>query len=330
MAPLKVAVVGAGGVGAYFGGRLATLPAEQAEVHFLLRESSANVGAMREAGLVGKSINGDFHVRQPRVATSAEAIGPCDYVIVTVKTYDLPALAPTLRPLVSRERGTAVVPLLNGMDACDVLAKALGAEFVLGGLCLIIAFLEAPGVVRHTAGSPHQLISFGEMLQPVGSRRVTVLKELFLAAGVAAYVPPDEVGIAAMLWEKFVKIVSFSASTTICRAGMGYVLEEPRARALFCRLQEEGLAVACAHGGDILMKDPGWLETRLQQQDQLPRDSTASMQRDMLAGRPSELHEQLGAMVRLGEEKGVPVPTTETVYASLLVWERAARMQSAI
>ena len=319
---MKVAIVGSGGVGGYFGGRLAQL--SDVEVHFLLRPSSANVPVLRAQGLRCKSIKGDFTV-QPHVATSAEDIGPCDFVLVCVKTYDLQSLAPTLRPLVSAERDTAVIPLLNGFDAPAVLSTAVGAQHVAGGLCLIIAYLESPGVVVHTAGSDTQLVTFGEMSAPCESPRIAALKQAFLRAGVAAFVPSDEVGVVGCLWEKFVKIVSFSGATAVCRCGMGYILDEARSSALFERLQHEGLAVASAHGGDALMRAPGWEEARLAQQAQLPRDATASMQRDMLAGRPSELHEQLGAMVRLAEEKGVQVPTVETVYAALLPQENAAR-----
>ena len=325
---LKVAVVGAGGVGGYFGGRLATL--EDVDVTFLVRPSSSNLPVLREAGLAVKSLKGDFHVPPENfhVATSAEEIGPCDFVLVCVKTYDLSAVAPMLHPLVSAERNTAVIPLLNGMDAPRVLSDALGTEFVVGGLCLIIAFLEAPGVVAHTAGSETQLITFGEMVQPVESSRVAKLKAAFLRAGVAAYVPPDDVGVAGCLWEKFVKIVSFSGATAVCRAGIGFILDEPRANGLFSRLQAEGLEVARAHGGDVLMREEGWLEARRQQQQQLPKEANASLARDMLAGRVSELHEQLGSMVRLAEEKGVAVPTTETVYAALLPQEAAARARA--
>lgn len=325
---MKIAVVGMGGVGGYFGGRLCQNAG--CDVHFLLRPSSSNVAAIRADGLRLVSVKGDYHhpAEQCKVATSAADIGPCDYVLVCVKTYDLEAVAPTLAPLL--KEGTAVVPLLNGMDATAVLTKALGAEHVLGGLCLIISMIEAPGVIKHTAGSDTQLITFGELQGVCESDRVARLKAAFLEVGVPAHVPPDEVGISACVWEKFVKIVSFSGATAVCRAGIGWVLEEPRSRQIFAQLQAEGLAVARAHGGDALMSEPNWLENRLAEtQKNLARDATASMQRDMVAGRVSELHEQLGAMVRYAEAKGVDAPMTGFVYAALLPQENAARERTA-
>ena len=323
---MKVAVVGLGGVGGYFGGRLCQNP--DVDVHFLLRPTSSNVAAIRTNGLRLISVKGDYHHPASRcnVATAATEIGPCDYVLVCVKTYDLEALLPTLRPLV--REGTAVVPLLNGMDAPTVLTEALGKEMVLGGLCLIISYIESPGVIKHTAGSDTQLITFGELDGPCGSARVQRLKEAFHAVGVPAHVPAEEVGVLACMWEKFVKIVAFSGSTAVCRSGMGALQEQPRSAEIWLRLITEGLAVATAHGGEVLMRDPGWLEQRHVEVRKLARDATASMQRDIVAGRVSELHEQLGAMVRLAEAKGVDAPITAFVYAALLPQEAEARARA--
>ena len=358
---LKIAVVGAGGTGGYFGGRLCQNA--RCDVHFLLRPNSSNVAAIRADGLRLLSVKGDHHeaARKCQVATSAAAIGPCDYVIVCVKTYDLEQLAPTLRPLL--KEGTAVVPLLNGMDAHTVLGKALGEEHVLGGLCLIIAFLEAPGVVRQTAGSDTQLITFGELRGKCESARVARLKQAFLEVGVAAYVPSDDVGVLNHLWEKFVKIVGFSGVTAVCRAGMGHVLDEPRSRQsarrrsnpwpgcrlpacclasctlltalsssrvrrIYTQLLHEGVATARAHGGGKLMTDT-WLDEQMAQVGRLAKGATSSMQRDLVAGRVSELHEQIGAMCVHAETFAVDVPTTSFVYAALIPQEAAARAEQA-
>lgn len=321
---MKVAVVGVGGVGGYFGGRLATL--DDVEVVFLLRESSSNLAVLRdnERVLTCKSdLIDDFIVSNPRVATRAEDVGPCDFVLVCVKTYDLRELAPTLRPLVSSERDTAVVPLLNGMDAPRVLADALGEEFVVGGLCRVVSYLEAPGVVRHVS-EPTPPITFGETTPSRSPNpRLTRLRSAFSRAGVSAHVPMgnDGGGVTTRMWDKFVKIVALSGAQTVCRAGIGDVLDEPRSRGVLERSVAEGRAVAVAHGVDPARVDSGIDFAR-----RLPRDSTTSMQRDVLAGRVSELHEQLGTMVRLAEEKGVPVPTIETMYAALLPQENAARI----
>jgi len=324
---MRVAIVGAGGVGGYFGGRLCQNP--NVQVHFLVRPSSSNVAAIRTNGLRLLSVKGDCHLPATtcHVATSAADIGPCDYVLVTVKTYDLEELAPTLKPLI--HEGTAIVPLLNGMEAPDVLSRALGKEHVLGGLCLIIAFIESPGVIRHTAGSDTQLITFGELSGRCESARVARLKHAFLQVGVPAHVPPDDIGVTACLWEKFVKIVSFSGATAVCRAGLGAIMEQPRSRFIFEQLQAEGLAVARAYGGDGLMSAPDWLEKRLKESEKLPRNSTASMQRDLVAGRVSELHEQVGTMVRYAEAKGISTPVTSVVYAALLPQEAEARANAA-
>lgn len=164
-----------------------------------------------------------------------------------------------------------MVPLLNGMDAAPILTAALGASHVVGGLCLIISFLEAPGVIRHTAGSDTQLISFGELVGPCESPRIARLRQVFLAVGVPASVPPDDVRVEGMLWEKFVKIVSFSGSTAVCRAGIGALLEQPRSRQIFLQLQAEGVAVARAHGGGALLGEgDAWAQVSARPVARLP------------------------------------------------------------
>jgi 2-dehydropantoate 2-reductase len=306
---MQIAIVGVGGVGGYFGARLAQAGAA---VTFVAR--GATLHALRTAGLSIESINGDAHLPQVRATDIIAEVGPVDMVLVTVKSWQVPEVAPTLAPLLGPTTG--VLPLLNGVEAADQLAAALGTAHVLDGVCYISAFIDAPGRIKHVAIPPR--IVFGER-DNRASPRVAQLSALLHEAGVIAEVPPD---IAAAIWSKFVFITATSGLGAVTRAPMGLLRDHPTTGPLFEQAMRETLAVGQARG--VAIGEPA-IEAALATLRSLPYGTTASMQRDIMAGRPSELEAQNGAVVRLGEAAGVATPLHRFIYQALLPQELTAR-----
>ncbi|MCX7792158.1 MAG: 2-dehydropantoate 2-reductase [Chloroflexaceae bacterium] len=306
---MRIAVFGPGGVGGYFGAHLARAGHE---LHLIGR--GAHLEAVRTAGLRVESPKGAFGARPASATDDPSSIGPVDLVLVAVKNWQLIEAAPALAPLIGP--ATVVLPLLNGVEAHDILAAALGPDHVLGGLCRIIAYIAAPGVIRHVGAEP--TIIFGE-LDNRRSARVEALRAAFSEAGFGAIVPPD---IHVAIWEKFMLVCTWSGLGAVTRAPLGVWLRLPGTRALAEAALGEVVVVANARGVAVA---PAQVEATLRFLDTLPYESTASMQRDIMEGRPSELEAQNGAVVRLGQAAGVPTPVHSFLYYTLLPQELAAR-----
>jgi 2-dehydropantoate 2-reductase len=310
MEHLTFAVFGTGAVGGYFGGRLAEAGED---VRFIAR--GGHLAAIRERGLRVSSVDGDFVIHPARVADDPAAIGPVDVVLVGVKAWQVPEAALALRPLLGER--TFVVPLQNGIEAPGQLASVLGAERVLGGLCRVLAFLDGPGHIRHTGVTPY--IAFGELDGSKSDRVERLRAALAATRGVTVDVPPD-IGIA--MWSKFLFITALGGIGALTRSPIGVLRSEPKSRELLRQALEEIQAVAVrnqvALPAETAAKTLAYIDT-------LPPEGTASMQRDIMEGRPSELEAQVGAVVRLGERLGVPVPVHRMIYDTLLPLERKAR-----
>lgn len=306
---MRVAVVGAGGVGGYFGAKLAH---GGEETLFLAR--GATLEALRTRGIKVESIKGDFEVGPVPASDDPAAIGPVDAVLVAVKAWQVPDIAPTLKPLLGPD--TVVVPLENGMEAPDQLAAALGREHVAGGLCAIVSFVIAPGHIRHLGAEPQ--VVFGE-LDNRPSQRLERLREAFVKAGVTADIAPD---IQRSMWTKFLFIAPFSGVGAAARVVTGAWRDVPETRSLVQRAIEEVFALAHARG--VTLAEDAVART-LGHIDNLPPGATSSLQRDVLEGKPSELEAQLGAVVRMGRESGVATPVCEFLYSALLPQEHMAR-----
>ena len=309
---MKVAIVGAGGVGGYFGGRLAQAGED---VVFIAR--GEHLRAMQRKGLQVDSINGDFRVDRVLATDDPATVGEVDYVLVAVKSWQLRDAIETLRPMVGKT--TSIVPLLNGVDAPDQLTNVFGAERVLGGTCSVISMIAGPGHVRH-AGA-HPTIRFGELDQR-RSERVERLRYAFSRTeGVRVEIPED---IHVVMWNKFMAIAPWSGIGAVTRAPIGVIRSLPETRALLEHAMEEISLLARAR---MVAMEREAIHQAMAFIDTLPFEGTASMQRDIMAGRPSELDAQNGTVVRLGKGAGVATPVNGMIYSSLLPLERRARKE---
>ena len=274
---MRIAIYGTGSVGGYFGGKLAQAGEE---VIFIAR--GAHLEAIRRDGLTVQSIAGDFRVAPAQAADDPASVGAVDVVIVGVKTWDVPQAAQAMRPMVGPQ--TLVVPLQNGVDAPGQLAAVLDrpgeAPHVIGGLCRIVSLVAGPGIIRHAGIEPY--IAFNR-LDGQPDERVARLREAFARAGVSVEVPAD---IDAALWAKFAFIAAFSGVGAVTRSAAGGLRGIPETRAMLQAAIAEVEAVARARGVAL----PADITARvLAQVDGLPPAATASMQRDIMEGRPSEL-----------------------------------------
>ncbi len=306
---MRVAVVGVGGVGGYFGGKLAR---GGSDVVFIARGATLN--ALRQHGLRVDSIGGDFVVEHVNASDDPQRVGTVEAIIFATKAWQIPEAAEKVKLLVGKD--TVAVPLENGMEAPDQLARILGREHVLGGLCGIVSYIVAPGHIRHVAADP--FVMFGE-LDNRRSERVERLRETFERAGVRAEIPPD---IHRSMWSKFLFIAPMSAIGALTRVPIGVWRSIPETRDLAVRSLREMTALAAARR--ITLADDA-VERTLERFDGLAPESTSSLQRDIMEGKPSELEAQVGAVVRMGREAGVPTPVFEMLYGLLLPQERRAR-----
>jgi 2-dehydropantoate 2-reductase len=307
---MRLAVVGAGGVG----GLLAGLAARSGlEVALLAR--GAALAAIRADGLRVATSGEAFTVRPAVVSDDPAALGPCDAVLVAVKSWQVAALAPALRPLAAP--GAVVVPLQNGVEAAERLAAGLPGVLVAGGVTFVFAWSEGPGRIR-TAGPPLQ-VTLGERRgTPLGG----ALGPLAAALSRAGVKAPVSDAIEVVAWEKLLFVGPFGAIGAVSRAPARAIRETPETRRLFSGLVLEGAAVARARG--VPLADDVLART-LARLDGVVPEATVSMHRDLAAGRPSELLDQVGAVVRLGAEAGVAAPLHQALLAALLPLERAAR-----
>ena len=306
---MRIAVIGAGGVGGYFGGRLANAGIDTT---FIAR--GATLEALRTRGLRVDSIAGDFVIDRVNATDDPASVGVVDAILMAVKAWQIPDAASRLAPMIGAD--TVVVPLENGIDAPEVLSAIVGRDHTLGGLCAIVSFVVEPGHIRHAASEP--IVMFGE-LDNRRSERVERLREAFVRAGVKADIPPD---IHHSMWTKFLFIATMSGIGALTRVQIGVWRAVPEIRAIADASLREIIALATARGID-LGKDA--LARTWERYDSLAPASTSSLQRDVMEGKPSELDAQLGAAVRLARESGVATPMTELIYQFLLPQEKMAR-----
>jgi 2-dehydropantoate 2-reductase len=307
---MRVGVFGTGAVGGYFGGRLAEAGED---VVFLAR--GEHLRAIVERGLRVSSIRGDFTIQPAQAVEQPSEAGPVDVVLLGVKAWQVPEAAHALGPMLGPD--TFVVPLQNGVEAPGQLAEVLGRERVLGGLCRVLSSIKEPGHIEQSGVDPY--IAFGELDRSVTPRAERLRQVFGRARGVTVEIPSD---IVAAMWSKFLFISALSGVGAITRSTAGVIRAKPETRRLLIQALEEARAVALAHRVRL---PENVIDRVMQLIDDLPEEGTASMQRDIAAGRPSELSSQSGAVVRLGQAVGVPVPVHTLIYESLLPLEKRAR-----
>jgi 2-dehydropantoate 2-reductase len=310
---MKIAVYGAGAVGAYFGGRLAQAGLD---VSFVAR--GEHLQAMLSRGLKVDSIQGDFVIHPLQASANAEDVGVSDLVLVCVKGWQVEEVAITMHPLVGEH--TLILPLLNGVDAVDILSRHWGANKVLNGLCGIFAKVVDAGHIEHIGSEPW--LQFGEQDNQITVRAQHVLEQLQRSDGFKVKLVAN---IRSAVWRKFIFIASTSGVGSVTRAKFGEVRANPNTRKLLQSVIDEVIAVAVAHKVSLPsnIKELVW-----QQICKSADNSDTSMQRDVLAGKPSELDSQTGAVIRLAKQLAVATPYNEMIYASLLPQERRARSKS--
>jgi len=306
---MRIAIFGAGSVGGYFGGRLSEAGED---VVFIARGEHLNT--MLNQGLRVDSINGDFVVQPVQATDDPSKIGKVDMVLVGVKAWQVSEAAEAMRPLIGPE--TFVLPLQNGLEAPAQLSEILGDQHVLGGLCGLFSYVMGPGHIVHSGYDP--FVKFGE-LDNHRSQRIELLLDTFKRAEINAEIPPD---IQVAMWMKFMFVTVLSGIGAVTRAPVGIWRSLPETRLMAELSLQEIIAVATARA--ISLPEEA-LQTIMTMYDGFDPQQTASLQRDVMEGRPSELEAQIGAVVRFGQKADMATPQHTFIYRSLLPMELRAR-----
>lgn len=297
---MHIAVMGTGGVGGYFGGRLA---AAGEDVSFIAR--GAHLEALTTKGLTIQSPKGDLHLPTVRASADPAALGAADVVLFTVKMYDVPQAAAFIRPLI--KDGTVVITLQNGVEAVDLVSSVIGREHVAGGVAYVAAVITEPGVIKHTA---LDRLVFGELDGRV-SDRLARFKQGCDKSGFDSTLSER---IEVDLWSKFSRLSVFSGMTAVTRSPIGVLRDDPQLLTLLTAACEETIAVGRARGvpiPDVLMDEI------LQMIHGLPPQAKSSMLEDLERGKRLELPWLSGGVVRLGEEAGVKTPIHQFIATVL-------------
>jgi 2-dehydropantoate 2-reductase len=305
---MKIAIIGTGGVGGYFGGKLAQAGLD---VTFLARNQHAR--AMLNNGLSVKSINGDFHVGQVKVKETIPEIGPSDLILVCVKAWQIKDIRDELRAIV--HDSTVVIPLQNGILAFDELAEVIAPKNILQGLCRIISKIDGPGQINHFGVNP--IIIFGEK-DKTATPRLKAIKELFDKAGFNSQISTD---MDAELWKKFIAIC-VSGLIAVANSTYGQLREIPKTRQMMLELLNEIYVLSQKMNINI---EPDFVDKTVSFIDSFPYDSTSSLTRDVWEKKPSEIYYQNGTAVELGEKYGVPTPVNRFVFSCILPGEMKVR-----
>jgi 2-dehydropantoate 2-reductase len=304
---MRIAIMGSGGLGGYFGARLC---AGGADVHFIAR--GQHLAAMRSQGL---RIEGPNPLHLPRVHATDDAaeIGAVDLVMFCVKLWDTEAALRQVRPLVGAE--TAIVSFQNGVLKDQLLRAAFDESHVMGGVGYVATTIDRPGVIRQTG--PMQRLLFGEF-DGSSSPRARAFLAACLAGGIDAELSTN---ILRETWQKFVFLAGLSGTTTTMRKPIGPIRENPQTRAFLLDVMREVVTVGRAHGVDLPEDDA---QVRLQLADKVAHDMTSSMHHDLERGNPLEVRWLAGAVVELGLRKDIPTPLNRAI-ADILALHAAGK-----
>lgn len=302
---MRIAIMGTGGLGAYYGAHLARAGEE---VAFIAR--GAHLAAMRERGLRLLGPRGDIHLNPVRATDDPAEAAPVDAVLFCVKLYDVESAGAALKPLMGPE--TFVVCTQNGVDGAERLAAILGADRVLPGAAYVAANIVEPGVVRYA--SEMSSLIFGEADGRISSRALS-FRDACRNAGFSAEVSPD---IAKTLWTKLVLLGANAGMTTLARQTVGAVYADVELRAVAADAMREVAAVAAARGVAL---DRDVVEKTLALADTFPPQMTTSMHNDLKRGGRLELEHLSGFVAREADRLGVPAPINRAILAALKPWK---------
>jgi 2-dehydropantoate 2-reductase len=298
---MRIAVVGAGGIGGPYG---ASLAKAGADVTFVAR--GAHLAAIRASGLRIEGDRGETHIRPAQATDDIAGIGTVDIVLCCVKLWDLEAVAEQIRAIIRPQ--TVVIPLQNGVDATERLTPILGNDAVMGGVAFVTGTIIAPGVVRQTG--TYQRMTFGELDGRI-SERGRRLRDLCEAAGFEGVLSPD---ITVPVWEKFILLVPLSGLNALTRLPLGKWRDDPDLFALYEAALRETISVGLAEGVRLPSDS---VERTLAQMRSMPPHHTTSMGNDLIRGNRLELPWFAGKVVELGRRHGIKTPVNGFIYAGL-------------
>ena len=298
---MRIAVIGAGGIGGIYGAALARAGAD---VTFVAR--GTHLAAMREQGLRIEGDRVETHIRPVLATDDPASIGVVDYVLSCVKLWDVESTGEQIRPIVGPQ--TAVVPLQNGIDAAERLIPILGHEAVMSGTAFVTGAIVAPGVIRQTG--TYQRMTFGE-IDGSASTRGERLRDLCAMAGFEGVLSPD---IRVPIWDKFILLVPLSGLNALTRLPLAKWRDDPDLLALYEASLRETVAVGLAEGVRL---PPDTVGQTLAIMRSMPAYHTTSMGNDLLRGNRLELPWFAGKVVELGRSHGIPTPANTFIYTAL-------------
>jgi|TARA_B110000908_G_C10248789_1_gene450556 2-dehydropantoate 2-reductase len=305
---MKIIVYGAGGVGGYFGGKL-----QHAGYDVTLIARGKHLEAIQKNGLQVKSINGDFTVF-PKATDDVSSISNPDLIVLGVKSWQIPSIANFLKPIINEN--TLVLPLQNGADNAEKLLETLDKKNVLAALCRIVSKVESPGVINHFAFEPEVVFAENDNKE---TQRVKKVKMIFDKAGFKNSISND---IHLDIWRKFLFITIVSGVGALTREVFGVLKQDESIRKIMIDSGIEIMKIANAKGISITQKD---IDNAMKSFDNSGYNTTASMQRDFMDGKPSELENFNGYVVKQGLLLGIETPINSFIYHCLLPQENKAR-----
>jgi 2-dehydropantoate 2-reductase len=298
---MKIAVMGTGGMGGYYGGYLASVGHD---VTFIAR--GKHLKAIQQDGLWLIGPGGTLHIAPASATSKPEDIGIVDIVLFCVKLYDTESAAEAIMPIIGKN--TIVVSFLNGIDGPERIANIIGPKHVIGAAAYASAVIEKPGVVKYKG--TRGLLRVGE-LERTSSKRLSIFQELFIDTPIDCEISKD---IAATLWDKFILLATNSGLSCICRSPVGIVYNDPVLLDLARSMMEEVKALALAQG---ILVDPNIVDNSISWSKSLPKDLYASMYHDLKQGKRMELDGMSGYVAKLGEQLGVATPCHKTIFSCL-------------
>jgi 2-dehydropantoate 2-reductase len=305
---MKIAIIGTGGVGGYFGAKLAKAGHD---ITFIAR--GEHLKAIQNKGLTVKSILGDFRVDNLKATEEITEIDQPDLIILGVKAWQIKDIREDINKVLHNE--TLILPLQNGVLAADELSEKINKSHILGGLCRIISKIESPGVIQHVGVTP--TIVFGELDKSI-TERILNIGRIFKAAGIEASISED---IEADLWRKFI-LICVSGLLAVSGTTYGELRETKETRQLMIDLLNEIFSLSQKTGVNL---EYDYVEKAVAFIDTFPPSSTSSLTRDVWDKKPSEIEYQNGTVVRMGATHGIETPINKFVHSCILPGELKAR-----